>query len=103
MTILQKEERKFERDQDGYLRNIDDWSIHFVEQYSEEEGIGELKADHWKLIAAIRFSYEKNGVAPLCKDILKETGFAKQEVYVLFPRGHRSAYKLAGLPKPPEC
>jgi tRNA 2-thiouridine synthesizing protein E len=102
MTTV-REERTFELDQDGYLRNIDDWSTHFVEQYSEKEGIKELKADHWKLIAAIRFSYEKNGVSPLCKDILKETGFAKQEVYALFPLGHRSAYKLAGLPKPPEC
>ena len=90
-------------DQDGYLVYIDEWSVHFVEQYAEKEGIKELKADHWKLIAAIRFAYEKSGVSPLCRDILNDTGFTKQEVYALFPHGHRSAYKLAGLPKPPEC
>lgn len=104
MTTTQKEERKFALDEDGYLRNIDEWSIHFVEQYSRKENIKELNADHWKLIAAIRFSYEKNGTAPLCRDILLDTGFTKQAVYELFPAGgHKSAYKLAGLPKPPEC
>jgi len=104
MTALQKEERSFEMDQDGYLSNIDSWSVHFVEQYAAKEGIKELKADHWKLIAAIRFSYEKNGTAPLCRDILNDTGFTKKSVYDMFPAGgHKSAYKLAGLPKPPEC
>lgn len=90
-------------DQDGFLKNIGDWRIHFVEQYAGKEGIKALTSDHWKLIAAIRFSYEQNGVSPLCRDILNETGFTKEDVYNLFPFGHRSAYKLAGLPKPPEC
>jgi TusE/DsrC/DsvC family sulfur relay protein len=104
MTTMQKEERRFEMDQDGYLSNIESWSVHFVEQYAAKEGIKELKAEHWKLIAAIRFSYEKNGTAPLCRDILNDTGFTKQSVYEMFPAGgHKSAYKLAGLPKPPEC
>jgi tRNA 2-thiouridine synthesizing protein E len=104
MATLQKEEKKIELDEDGYLRNINEWNIHFVERYAAREGIKKLAADHWKLIAAIRFSYEKNGVSPLCRDILKDTGFTKQSVYELFPSGgHKSAYKLAGLPKPPEC
>lgn len=91
-------------DEDGYLLNIEDWSVHFVEQFAAKEGIKDLSANHWKLIAAIRFAYEKNGTAPLCRDILNETGFTKQSVYGLFPAGgHKSAYKLAGLPKPPEC
>ncbi|HET6513808.1 MAG TPA: TusE/DsrC/DsvC family sulfur relay protein [Thermodesulfovibrionales bacterium] len=103
-TMAESDVKKLDLDEDGYIRNIDEWNIHFVEQYAEKEGIKKLTADHWKLIAAIRFSYEKNGVSPLCRDVLKDTGFTKQAVYALFPMaGHKSAYKLAGLPKPPEC
>ncbi len=101
--IVQDDERKIELDEDGYLRNIDNWRIQFVEQYAANEGIKELTADHWKFIAATRFHYERKGVSPLCRDILNETGFTKMDMYDLFPLGHRSAYKLAGLPKPPEC
>lgn len=104
MATAHETARKLDLDEDGYLRKIDEWSIHFVEDFAEKEGIKEIKADHWKLIAAIRFAYEKSGTAPLCRDVLKDTGFTKQAVYDLFPAGgHKSAYKLAGLPKPPEC
>jgi hypothetical protein len=43
------------------------------------------------------------GQLPLCRDILNEIGFIKDQVYEMFPYGHKSAYKLAGLPKPPQC
>lgn len=94
---------KIELDEDGYLQDIDAWDVRVVEYLAKKEGIEKLEGDHWKLIAAIRFYYDKNGVSPLCRDILKETGFTKKDVYRLFPTGHRGAYKLAGLPKPPEC
>lgn len=95
---------ELERDVDGYLMNIDDWSVNVAEQLAREEGIEELTARHWKLIAAIRFHYERYGESPGCHDILIESGFTKKDMYELFPPfGYKSAYKVARLPKPIEC
>ncbi len=97
-------DKKIELDDDGYLVNIDSWDVNIAEQLAKMEGIEILTSEHWKLITAIRLYYERNGVSPLCRDIIKETGYTKKKVYELFPSGHiRGAYKLAGLPKPSGC
>ncbi len=95
---------ELERDVDGYLASIDDWSVNVAEQLAREEGIEEMTARHWKLIAAIRFHYERYGESPGCRDILIESGFTKKDIYELFPPfGHKTANKVARLPKPIEC
>ena len=105
MSTAEKVQRKeLERDEDGYLLKIDEWSVNIAEQLAGEEGIGEMTSKHWKLITAIRFHYERYHQSPLCRDVLAETGFTKMDMYNLFPpMGYKSAYKVAGLPKPVEC
>ena len=95
-------EKELQLDESGYLLDVNSWDVNVAEKLAELEGI-ELKADYWKLITAIRLHYEKTGQSPLCRDILREAGFTKQQVYEMFSSGHRSAYRLAGLPRPPEC
>lgn len=103
-TTARIHEKELGRDEDGYLVNIDGWNLNVAEQLAREEGIEELTGKHWKLITAIRFHYERYGESPLCRDILVEAGFTKMDMYELFPPlGYRSAYKVAGLPKPIEC
>lgn len=103
-TTVKFREKELELDEDGYLKNIDVWDVRVAEHLAKIEGIKELTGEHWKLITAIRFHYEKYGESPLCRDILKEAGFTKKDMYKLFhPSGYKSAYKLAGLPKPIEC
>jgi tRNA 2-thiouridine synthesizing protein E len=101
---LESQGEKLELDEDGYLRDIDHWDVRIAEDFAKMEGIEELTAEHWKLITAIRFHYERVKESPLCRDILIESGFTKQDMFRLFPpQGYRTAYKLAGLPKPIEC
>ncbi len=103
-TTLTAPEKDLLLDEDGYLMDLDQWSVGVAEWLAQREGIGDLTAEHWKLIAAIRCHYERYGVSPLCRSILKETGLTKKDMYRLFPAGHiRGAYKLAGLPKPAGC
>ena len=103
-TVMETRAKKLDLDEDGYLRDIDTWDVRVAEQLAKQEGVGELTAEHWKLITAIRLHYERNKVSPLCRDILIEAGYSKMDMYRLFPSlGYRSAYKLAGLPKPVEC
>jgi tRNA 2-thiouridine synthesizing protein E len=103
-TALESRAKDPELDEDGYLRDIDTWDVRVAEQLAKMEGVGELTAEHWKLITAIRLHYERNRVSPLCRDILIEAGYSKMDMYRLFPSlGYKSAYRLAGLPKPVEC
>ena len=103
-TAVESREKRLELDEDGYLLNIDTWDVRVAEQLAKMEGVGELTGEHWKLITVIRLYYERNKVSPLCRDILIESGFTKKDMYRLFPSfGYKSAYKLAGLPKPVEC
>lgn len=103
-TTTKLREKELELDEDGYLKDIDAWDVRVAEHLAKLEGMKELTGEHWKLITAIRFHYEKHGESPLCRDILKEAGYTKNDMYQLFrPLGYKSAFKLAGLPKPIEC
>lgn len=96
--------RELELDEDGYLRDIDNWDVRVAEEFASMDNVGELTGEHWKLITAIRFHYERTKESPMCRDIHIESGFTKEDMYRLFPpHGYRTAYKLAGLPKPIEC
>ena len=96
--------KKLALDEDGYLKHIDNWDVRVAEVLAKADNIGELTAEHWKLITAIRFHYERTKESPLCRDILIESGFSKQDMHRLFPPlGYKTAHKLAGLPKPIEC
>jgi tRNA 2-thiouridine synthesizing protein E len=91
-------------DDDGYLKDIDNWDVRVAEEFAKMDKIGELTAEHWKLLTAIRFHYERTHESPLCRDIQIESGFTKQDMHRLFPPlGYKTAHKLAGLPKPFEC
>ena len=104
ITTERIRERELALDEDGYLANIDDWDVNIAEQLARKEGVGELSGEHWKLITALRLHYERFKESPLCRDVLVESGFTKMDMYRLFPTlGYRTAYRLAGLPKPTEC
>jgi TusE/DsrC/DsvC family sulfur relay protein len=70
---LESQGEKLELDEDGYLRDIDHWDVRIAEDFAKMEGIEELTAEHWKLITAIRFHYERVKESPLCRDILIES------------------------------
>jgi tRNA 2-thiouridine synthesizing protein E len=96
--------KTLELDEDGYLKDIDNWDVRVAEELAKTDNLVDLTAEHWKLITAIRFHYERMHESPLCRDILIESGFTKQDMHRLFPPlGYKTAHKLAGLPKPIEC
>ncbi len=102
--LVEAADKKLSLDEDGYLKNIDQWNVRVAEEFAKMENVGELTGEHWKLITAIRFHYERFKESPLCRDILIESGFTKLDMHRLFPPyGYKTAHKLAGLPKPIEC
>ena len=92
---------EFDTDEDGFLKNPDDWNAQWVYFIMQQEGIEELTEDHERVIVVLRIYYKRNGIAPMIRVLSKVTGFKLKHIYELFPSGPgKGACKMAGLPKP---
>ncbi|HHQ42339.1 MAG TPA: TusE/DsrC/DsvC family sulfur relay protein [Chromatiales bacterium] len=99
-----------ETDEEGYLKNLSDWSPEVAEYMAKQDGL-ELTDNHWEVINFLREYYEEYQIAPavrvLTKAIGKKLGPDKgnsKYLYELFPYGPaKQACKYAGLPKPTGC
>lgn len=103
--------KAIETNEQGFLRNLDDWSEKFADELAKREGI-ELFVDHWELILYFRDFYEENQTNPTMHTIVKTLGKMKGEhfhdqkeyerhIYKLFPTDPiHEICKLAGLPMP---
>jgi len=101
-----------ETDEQGYLRNLDDWSEEFAAKMAEIDGI-ELFDEHWGLILYFRDFYQETLRNPTMRELVlrlgKQNGLHFHDkkayekfIYKLFPTDPaHELCKLAGLPKPP--
>ena len=104
MATVEKYGQKFEMDEDGFLQEPDKWTETVARIFAEDEGMGELTEDHWKVINYLRGYYKEFGIAPMIRRLVKDTGLDLKRIYELFPSGPaKGACKLAGLPKPTGC
>jgi tRNA 2-thiouridine synthesizing protein E len=94
----------------GFLINADDWNEDVAKQLAESNAI-QLNNEHWEIILFIRHYYNRFQHLPntrvFTKAVAKELGEDKgnsRYLHRLFPDGPlKTACKLAGLPKPPNC
>ncbi len=99
-----------ERDPQGFLLDLDQWSESVAKVIAEEEGI-QLEAAHWEIIFLLRDFYHTYGLSPamriLVKTVKEKLGEDKgNSIYLLglFPGSPaKLASKIAGLPKPTNC
>ncbi len=99
-----------EFDEEGYLRNLEDWTPEVADQLAQAEGIS-LTAEHWELIEVIREFYtnfeHSPAMRPLVKAVKMKLGEDKgKSIYLmkLFPGSPAKLLaKIAGLPKPDNC
>ncbi len=105
MPIIELAGKAYEVDEDGFLQELDKWNEDFVSNYAKLEGIeGDLTEEHWKIINYLRDYYQKFGIAPMVRKVLKDNGIDMKRLYELFPTGPaKGACKLAGLAKPTGC
>ncbi|WP_018691801.1 TusE/DsrC/DsvC family sulfur relay protein [Algicola sagamiensis] len=99
-----------ERDKEGYLINLEDWSVELAPLLAEEEKI-QLTDNHWEVIHFVRNFYLEFKTSPAIRALVKamaqklgeDKGNSKY-LYKLFPKGPaKQATKIAGLPKPAKC
>jgi TusE/DsrC/DsvC family sulfur relay protein len=93
-----------ERNQEGFLVNPNDWNKDIAAAIAVEEGVGNLTADHWKIIEFCRESAVNSGVAPTLRQITKGAGVPTKQLFNLFPKGPaKKVAKISGLGKPEGC
>lgn len=103
-------EKEFDRDEQGYLKNSNEWNEDLALIMAEEEKI--LMTDaHWEVVKYMREFYREFNISPtmrmLVRAMAKMYGDDKANsrfLFRLFPQGpEKQATKIAGLPKPVKC
>jgi dissimilatory sulfite reductase related protein len=105
MPFIEKDGRKIEVNEEGFLARPEEWNEETARILAEvEEGLDELTAEHWAVVNYIRGYFVEKGLAPMVRKICKTTGLPLMHIYELFPSGPaKGACKVAGLPKPDGC
>jgi len=105
MASFEVDGKIIELNEEGFLDHPEEWNKTVAAILAKrEEGIDDLKDEHWAVIDFIRDFYVKNNLAPMVRKICQTTGFTLKHIYELFPSGPaKGACKLAGLPKPDGC
>ena len=104
MTEAQMPQTDLNLSDDGFLKELSEWSREKARELAERNDIGPLTDQHWKIIEFVKKYYETYGSGPPVVKIGKTTGLSANEICRLFPCGVvRGAYRLAGLPRPPGC
>jgi TusE/DsrC/DsvC family sulfur relay protein len=104
MPKLELAGEQYEVDEHDFMQETARWNEAVAAAYAAREGVNELTADHWKAINYLRGYYLQNGICPMIRRLIKETGFTLKQLYDLFPNGPaNSACKWAGVPKPTGC
>jgi TusE/DsrC/DsvC family sulfur relay protein len=104
MPELNVEGQTVEVGEDGFLIDFEDWTEAVALVLAVKNGSGELSDKHWQVIKYLRDYYQEHQIAPMVKNLCKDTGLSLKKIYELFPAGPaRGACKIAGLPKPMGC
>lgn len=92
-----------ERDGDGYLLSMDQWTPEIGQAMADADGI-ELDDDKWTQINAAREYFDNHGVVPPIRKFVKEIGMDKKELFKSWNTGPmKPISKYGGLPKPTGC
>lgn len=110
MVSLDIDNQRIELDNEGYLRNLEQWTPAVAEALARQEQL-ELTEAHWEVIKVLRDFYHTfehaPAMRPLVKAVAQKLGPEKgRSIYLmkLFPESPaKVAARLAGLPKPTNC
>jgi tRNA 2-thiouridine synthesizing protein E len=107
---MRSNERNIALDQQGFLKNLEDWNEDIARELAVAENIA-LTDAHWEIIQLLKRFYQdyqlSPSMRPLVKYIAQELDKDKaKSIYLmkLFPGSPaKIAAKIAGLPKPDNC
>ena len=92
-----------ERDGDGYLRSMGDWTREIGQAMADEDGV-ELDDAKWSHIMKAREFYEEEAVVPPIRKFAKYVGEDQKVIFKMWKTGPmKPITKYGGLPKPTGC
>ena len=109
-NFLETDDNKIILDNEGYLKDLQDWNDEVAVLLARQENI-KLGAAHWEILQLLRKYYSRHQMSPatraLTSLVKRELGKDKgRSVYLmkLFKGSPaKMASKIAGLPKPDNC
>ena len=110
MKQLNVDGRSIALDKDGFLDDLEEWSLPVAHALAAEEGI-DLSAEHVEILHTLRDFYAEFQLSPATRPLIKYTALKlgpdkgnSMHLNRLFNgTPAKLAAKLAGLPKPTNC
>ncbi|WP_070887741.1 TusE/DsrC/DsvC family sulfur relay protein [Pseudomonas sp. D2-3] len=110
MSTLIVNDRPIELDKDGYLLDLQAWSVEVATALAEREAL-ELSAEHWEILELLRAFYAEFQLSPANRPLIKyvalklgpDKGNSLHLNRLFNGTPAKLAAKLAGLPKPTNC
>ncbi len=87
-------------DQDGFLADPLNWDEDMARNIATDEGVSELREEHWAIIHFLRDHYVEGGL-PAVSHVCHANKFERLCIPGLF-QSVRTAWRIAGLPNPGE-
>jgi tRNA 2-thiouridine synthesizing protein E len=92
-----------ERDGDGYLTDMNDWTPEIARAMAKADGF-DLSEERWEQVLKAREYYEEHSVVPPIRKFAKYMGADQKEMFKLWLTGPmKPITKYGGLPKPTGC
>jgi len=92
-----------ERDGDGYLADMSQWTPEIGQAMAEADGI-ELDDDKWQQVMTAREYYDEYNVVPPIRKFAKYLNKDKKDMFKAWMTGPmKPITKYGGLPKPTGC
>jgi len=92
-----------ERDGDGYLADMNDWTPEIGREMAEMDGV-QLDDEKWSHIVKAREYYDQFSVVPPIRKFAKYVGEDQKNMFKVWMTGPmKPITKYGGLPKPTGC
>jgi tRNA 2-thiouridine synthesizing protein E len=101
MTILTSGSKKIAVDEEGFLAANEKWDKDVARILAEHEGIAQLDDEKFKIVQVLREHYNKFQSFPILGKICRAAGNRSKDCVNKEFVNPMTAWKIAGLPKPP--
>lgn len=100
MQLQEKTKHGPDLDEDGFLRDLNEWNEEVAAELARQEGIDLLTPRHFDIIRHLRERHG-DGIVISRRVLVRRKVATINELFQLFPdRPMVKAYRIAGLPKP---
>jgi TusE/DsrC/DsvC family sulfur relay protein len=101
MAIIKSGTTKIIVDEDGFLEENSVWNEEIAGILADNEGIRKLDSNKLKIINFLRQYYNKHHNFPILRNVCRKTGAHSRDCVSQEFVDPMKAWKIAGLPKPP--